>query len=62
MNNQIAKLGAGLLACYLALFATVNYVQVFRADSLADASFPCFEVRPSQRDAATPPRAAASPW
>lgn len=54
MNSQIAKLGAGLVACYLALFATVNYLQVFRADSLADAQFPCFEVRPSQRDAATP--------
>ena len=54
MNAQIAKLGTGLLACYLALFAMVNYIQVWRADSLADASFQCYEVRPSQRTAETP--------
>lgn len=54
MNSQIAKLGIGLLACYLALFATVNYVQVIRADDLDEAAFRCYEVRPSQRNADTP--------
>lgn len=34
MNKQLRRLGAGLLACYLALLAMVNYVQVFRADAL----------------------------
>lgn len=34
MNKQLRRLGAGLLACYLALFAMVNYVQVFHADAL----------------------------
>ena len=34
MNKQIRRLGAGLLACYLALLAMVNYVQVFHADAL----------------------------
>lgn len=36
MNRQIARLGVGLLACYLALFVMVNYVQVVRADDLND--------------------------
>ena len=36
MNRQIAKLGVGLLACYLALFAMVNYVQVAESDALND--------------------------
>jgi penicillin-binding protein A len=36
MNKQIAKLGVGLLACYLALFVMVNYVQVVRAKELND--------------------------
>jgi peptidoglycan glycosyltransferase len=34
MNAQLRKLGAGLLACYLALVAMVNYVQVFHANAL----------------------------
>src|SRR5256885_550450 len=34
MNKQLRRLGAGLLACYLALFAMVNYVQVFHASAL----------------------------
>ena len=34
MNKQLRRLGAGLLACYLALFAMVNYVQVFHANDL----------------------------
>ncbi|MBA2283419.1 MAG: penicillin-binding protein 2 [Acidimicrobiia bacterium] len=34
MNQRIAKLGMGLLVCYLALFAMVNYVQVAHAPSL----------------------------
>jgi penicillin-binding protein A len=36
VNRQISKLGAGLLACYLALFLMVNYVQVVKADTLND--------------------------
>ena len=36
MNKQIAKLGTGLLACYLALFVMVNYVQVAASDDLND--------------------------
>ena len=34
MNKQLRRLGAGLLACYLALFAMVNWVQVFGAQAL----------------------------
>jgi penicillin-binding protein A len=34
MNKQLRRLGAGLLACYLALFAMVNWVQVFHAQDL----------------------------
>jgi peptidoglycan glycosyltransferase len=36
MNKQLRRLGAGLLACYLALFAMVNWVQVFHARELND--------------------------
>jgi len=36
VNKQLRRLGAGLLACYLALFAMVNYVQVFHAQALND--------------------------
>lgn len=36
MNKQLRRLGAGLLACYVALFVMVNYVQVVRATSLND--------------------------
>ncbi|MGQ0616113.1 MAG: peptidoglycan D,D-transpeptidase FtsI family protein [Acidimicrobiia bacterium] len=36
MNSQIRRLGAGLLACFVALTAMVHYVQAFRADSLND--------------------------
>ena len=36
VNRQIRRLGVGLLACYLALFAQLNYVQVVRADELND--------------------------
>ena len=36
MNRQIARLGVGLLACYLGLFVMVNYVQVVRAGTLND--------------------------
>jgi peptidoglycan glycosyltransferase len=34
MNKQLRRLGAGILACYLALFAMVNWVQVFHAGAL----------------------------
>jgi peptidoglycan glycosyltransferase len=36
VNKQIARLGVGLLACYVGLFVMVNYVQVVRADDLND--------------------------
>jgi peptidoglycan glycosyltransferase len=36
VNKQLRRLGAGLLACYLALFAMINYVQVFHAQALND--------------------------
>ena len=36
MNKQLRRLGIGLLACYLALFAMVNWVQVFHAQALND--------------------------
>ncbi len=36
MNKQLRRLGIGLLACYLALFVMINYVQVVRAGSLND--------------------------
>jgi peptidoglycan glycosyltransferase len=34
VNKQLRRLGAGLLGCYLALFAMVNWVQVFHAQEL----------------------------
>ncbi|MCU1354460.1 MAG: penicillin-binding protein, partial [Acidimicrobiales bacterium] len=34
MDGQIRKLGLFLIVCFLALFAQLNYVQVFRAKSL----------------------------
>jgi len=34
VNRQLRRLGVGLLACYLALFAMVNWVQVFHAGYL----------------------------
>jgi peptidoglycan glycosyltransferase len=36
MNKQIRLLGLGLLVCYIALFAMLNYVQVFHAQALND--------------------------
>ena len=36
MNRQIRRLGLGLLACYIALFAMTNYIQVLRAGGLND--------------------------
>ena len=36
MNRQIAKLGAGLLVCYLVLFAQLNRVTVFDAEELKE--------------------------
>jgi peptidoglycan glycosyltransferase len=32
MNKQIRRLGLGLVACYVALFAMLNWVQVWKAD------------------------------
>jgi peptidoglycan glycosyltransferase len=34
VNKQLRRLGVGLVACYLALFAMVNWVQVFHANEL----------------------------
>jgi peptidoglycan glycosyltransferase len=34
VNRQLRRLGAGLLACYLALVAMVSYIQVFHAEAL----------------------------
>jgi peptidoglycan glycosyltransferase len=34
VNKQLRRVGIGMLACYVALFAMVNYVQVVRADNL----------------------------
>jgi penicillin-binding protein A len=42
VNRQITRLGIGLLACYLALFAMVNYVQVARSEDLQESVFGCF--------------------
>lgn len=36
MNRQISRLAAILMACFVVLFAQLNYIQVFRADSLND--------------------------
>ena len=36
MNRQIAKLGAGLLVCYLVLFVQLNRITIFDAQSLKD--------------------------
>ncbi len=36
MNTQIRRLGVGLLACYVALFAMLNWVQVLQADTYND--------------------------
>src|SRR3954447_18612007 len=38
MNRQIRQLAIGLMACYVALFVTLNYWQVGRKEQL-DASF-----------------------
>lgn len=34
MNKQIRRLGAGLIACYIAVFAMLNYWQVLKAEEL----------------------------
>ena len=34
MNTRIRRLGIGLLACYLALFVMLNWIQVFNKDAL----------------------------
>jgi peptidoglycan glycosyltransferase len=39
MNKRIRRLGMFLLACYVALFAMLNYIQVYEADSLNDNEF-----------------------
>ena len=39
MNKRIRRLGIFLLACYVALFAMLNYIQVYEADSLNENEF-----------------------
>lgn len=39
MNKRIRRFGIFLLACYVALFAMLNYIQVLQADSLNDNEF-----------------------
>jgi len=34
VNKQIRRLGIGLIVCYVALFAQLNWVQVYKADDL----------------------------
>ena len=36
MNRQISRLAMILMGCFVVLFAQLNYIQVFRADSLND--------------------------
>jgi len=36
VNKQIRRLGIGLIACYVALFLQLNWVQVYKADELND--------------------------
>jgi peptidoglycan glycosyltransferase len=36
MNRQLRRLGLGLIVCYIALFAMINYVQVWHAQALND--------------------------
>ena len=36
MNRQIRRVGLAVVVCFLALFVQVNYLQVVRADSLAN--------------------------
>jgi peptidoglycan glycosyltransferase len=37
VNKQLRLLGAGLIVCYIALFAMINYVQVWHAQALNDS-------------------------
>jgi peptidoglycan glycosyltransferase len=45
VNRQIRRLGIGLLACYLALFAMVNWVQVLQADEYNENSLNTAQIR-----------------
>jgi penicillin-binding protein A len=45
VNRQIRRLGVGLLACYLALFAMLNWVQVIQADEYGDHPLNTAKVR-----------------
>ncbi|MEI7593081.1 MAG: penicillin-binding transpeptidase domain-containing protein [Actinomycetes bacterium] len=45
MNTQIRRLGIGLLACYLALFVMLNWIQVFQKDSLDANAFNTLQVK-----------------
>jgi peptidoglycan glycosyltransferase len=41
VNAQLRRLGAGLLACYVALFVMVTWIQVVRADELNELTWRC---------------------
>jgi peptidoglycan glycosyltransferase len=45
VNRQIRRLGIGLLVCYVALFAMVNWVQVIQADEYNDNSLNTAQIR-----------------
>jgi peptidoglycan glycosyltransferase len=45
MNKQIARFGVGLVVCYVALFAMLNWVQVIKADDYNNNPFNTATVR-----------------
>jgi len=45
MNAQIRRLGIGLLACYIALFVMLNWIQFFHKDQLDNNSLNTIQVK-----------------
>jgi penicillin-binding protein A len=45
MNTQIRRLGIGLLACYLALFGMLNWIQFFHKDQLDNNALNTLQVK-----------------
>jgi penicillin-binding protein A len=45
VNRQIRRLGIGLLACYVALFVMVNWIQVLQADEYNENSLNTAQIR-----------------
>jgi peptidoglycan glycosyltransferase len=58
VNRQLRRLGAGLLACYVALFVMITWIQVVRADDLNEATWQCR--RPDQPRTEPPEDACAN--